>query len=49
MFAATMFKAYDWVAVALFFALLMAIALLCSRRAGRDAKDYFLSGRSMPL
>ncbi len=43
-----MFKAYDWVAVALFFALLMAIALLCSRRAGRDAKDYFLSGRSMP-
>ena len=48
MFAATMFKAYDWVAVALFFALLMAIALLCSRRAGRDAKDYFLSGRSMP-
>ena len=43
-----MFKSYDWVAVALFFALLMSIALLCSRRAGRDAKDYFLSGRSMP-
>ena len=35
-------------AIALFFAALFGIALVCSKRAGRDAKDYFLSGRSMP-
>ena len=38
----------DWAAVVLLFGALAAIALLCSRRAGRDAKDFFLSGRSMP-
>ena len=38
----------DWLAIALFFAALFGIALVCSRRAGRDAKDFFLSGRSMP-
>ena len=38
----------DWLAIVLFFAALFGIALVCSRRAGRDAKDFFLSGRSMP-
>ena len=38
----------DWLAIALFFVALFGIALVCSRRAGRDAKDFFLSGRSMP-
>ena len=42
------FNFVDWTAVALLFGALAAIALLCSRRAGRDAKDFFLSGRSMP-
>ena len=41
-------NAWDWVAIALFFAALVGIALACSRRAGKDAKDFFLSGRSMP-
>ena len=38
----------DWVEIAAFFAILCGIALFCSRRAGRDAQDFFLSGRSMP-
>ena len=38
----------DYVVIALFFALMFGIAAACSRRAGRDAKDFFLSGRSMP-
>ncbi len=42
------FGVWDWVAIALFFAVVAGIALACSRRAGADAKDFFLSGRSMP-
>ena len=38
----------DFAAIGLFFAALFGIAAACSRRAGRDAKDFFLSGRSMP-
>ena len=38
----------DWLAIALFFVVLIGIALACSRRASSDAKDFFLSGRSMP-
>ena len=39
---------WDWTAIAVFFVLLIGIALKCSRKAGKDAKDFFLSGRSMP-
>ena len=39
---------WDWTAIAVFFAILIGIALMCSRKAGKDAKDFFLSGRSMP-
>lgn len=38
----------DWIAIVGFFVILVGIALICSRRAGKDAKDFFLSGRSMP-
>ena len=38
----------DILAIVLFFAALFSIAAVCSRRAGKDAKDFFLSGRSMP-
>ncbi len=38
----------DFTAIGVFFALLVGIAAACSRRAGKDAKDFFLSGRSMP-
>ncbi len=38
----------DWAAVVLLFGALATIAVLCSLRASWDAKDFFLSGRSMP-
>lgn len=38
----------DWLAIVLFFVVLVGIALACSRKASSDAKDFFLSGRSMP-
>ena len=41
-------NAIDWLAIGVFFALLFGIAFACSRRASADAKDFFLSGRSMP-
>ena len=39
---------WDWAAIAVFFVILIGIALKCSGKAGKDAKDFFLSGRSMP-
>ena len=42
------FSFWDWSAIVAFFAIIIGIALWCSRRAGSDAKDFFLSGRSMP-
>ena len=41
-------NAIDWLAIGVFFALLFGIAFACSRKASSDAKDFFLSGRSMP-
>ena len=41
-------NASDYLVISLFFVLMFGIAAACSRRAGRDAKDFFLSGRSMP-
>ena len=38
----------DWLAVVAFFAIMFGIAAWCSRRASKDAGDFFLSGRSMP-
>ncbi len=38
----------DWCAIVAFFALMFGIAVWCSRRASKDANDFFLSGRSMP-
>ena len=48
MTANILLNCWDWTAIVVFFALLAGIAAVCSRRAGRDAKDFFLSGRSMP-
>ena len=42
------FSFLDWAAIVAFFGIVVGIALWCSRRAGSDAKDFFLSGRSMP-
>lgn len=38
----------DWSIVALYFAAALGIGLWASRRAGRDTREFFLSGRSMP-
>jgi len=38
----------DWAFVIGFFAISLAIGLAVSRRAGRSAQEYFLSGRNMP-
>jgi SSS family transporter len=38
----------DWVIIAAYFALSLAIGLYYARRAGRSTEEYFLSDRSMP-
>ena len=38
----------DWVIIFAFFAFTMLIGVWASKKAGRSAKDFFLSGRDMP-
>ncbi|QCK14610.1 sodium:solute symporter family protein [Mangrovivirga cuniculi] len=38
----------DWLSVALFFIISLAIGVWFARSAGKSAKDFFLSGRNMP-
>lgn len=38
----------DWIIIVLFFAITMLIGLWASRKAGKSAQDFFLSGREMP-
>ncbi|MDQ8205216.1 sodium:solute symporter family protein [Pelagicoccus sp. SDUM812003] len=38
----------DWVIIAAFFIVSLAIGLAVSRRAGKSAQEFFLSGRNMP-
>ncbi|MDZ7315496.1 MAG: Na+:solute symporter [candidate division KSB1 bacterium] len=38
----------DWAIVALFFAAILVIGLLASRKAGSSSTEFFLSGRNMP-
>src|SRR3989449_8954405 len=38
----------DWSVVALYFLFNAAIGLYYKRRAGRDTREYFLSGRNVP-
>jgi SSS family solute:Na+ symporter len=40
--------AVDWAVVGLYFVASVAVALAFSRRAGRSAEEYFLSGRTVP-
>ena len=40
--------AVDWLFIAWYFALSIAIGLYYSKRAGRSISEYFLSGRSLP-
>jgi SSS family transporter len=38
----------DWIIIVFFFAITMLIGLWTSRKAGKSAQDFFLSGREMP-
>jgi len=38
----------DWMFVFGFFALALAIGVMCARQAGKSSSDFFLSGRHMP-
>jgi Na+/proline symporter len=38
----------DWIIVAVFFAIVLAIGLVASRTAGKDMNQFFLGGRGMP-
>ena len=38
----------DWLFIAGFFILSLAIGLIVSRKAGKDSTEFFLSGRNMP-
>ncbi len=38
----------DWSIIALFFAVLIVIGLVTSKRAGSSSKEFFLSGNAMP-
>ena len=38
----------DWLIVAAYFALSIAIGLVYTKRAGRSLAEYFVSGRSLP-
>jgi len=41
-------SAIDWVIVLAFFAVILLIGVLVSKKAGQSSSEYFLSGRSMP-
>ena len=38
----------DWIIIAVFFAILLAIPMLTARKGASSTKEFFLSGRSMP-
>jgi Na+/proline symporter len=38
----------DWILIASYFALSLAIGLAYRKRAGSSLEEYFLSGRSLP-
>ena len=38
----------DWIIIAVFFAILLAIPVLTARKGSSSTKEFFLSGRSMP-
>ncbi|MGA7304000.1 MAG: sodium:solute symporter family protein [Rhodothermales bacterium] len=40
--------AIDWVSIIAFFVISLAIGLAVARRAGKNAAEFFLSGRNMP-
>ncbi len=43
-----MLTTIDWLIIALFFAVLIVIGVVTSKRAGSSSKEFFLSGNAMP-
>lgn len=43
-----MLSVFDWSIILAFFTLTLAIGILASRKAGKNASEFFLSGRNMP-
>jgi solute:Na+ symporter, SSS family len=41
-------KPLDWIVIAVFFIILLAIGFISSRQAGKSTTNFFLSGRNMP-
>ena len=41
-------ESIDWISIVLFFVLSLAIGIYASRTAGKNTKEFFLSGRNMP-
>ena len=39
---------FDWAVIAAYFAFVFGIAIYFSKRAGKDTKQFFLSGRNLP-
>ena len=42
------FALADWIAIAVFFAILLAIPVLSNRKTSKTSSEFFQSGRSMP-
>jgi solute:Na+ symporter, SSS family len=40
--------AFDWIIIASYFAISLAIGLIMTKRAGKSTGDFFLSGRKLP-
>jgi SSS family solute:Na+ symporter len=43
-----MFHMIDWIILAVFFAIVLSIGFVASKRAGKNSAEFFLSGRNMP-
>ena len=43
-----MFHSIDWLILVTFFLIVLGIGLRASRLAGKNASEFFLSGRNMP-
>ena len=43
-----MFFLIDWIILAVFFAIVLLIGLIVSKKAGSSSAEFFLSGRNMP-
>ena len=39
---------FDWTLITGFFIIILLIGILTSKRAGKNASEFFLSGRTMP-